>query len=170
MKITVNKTDVQVEGEAHEIREALPAVLGLEQSGASPAIVPVSGMLAPAGESAPLELEAPAVVDVEPAEPMIRTATDIAIDPDATAPDVANAPVPSGGYQPEEEWQQVPTSRRVWGANSTLHVATEPNGMDLYCGHVVGGLRRPRNWWPVPLRTAKVCGSCNRAIVREARP
>jgi hypothetical protein len=167
MKITVKRTetDVEVEGEAHEIREAVPAIL----ANATPA--PGTELAPPA--ASPLALEAgddDVVVEGEAVDDRIRTAADIQIDPDETMPDVPDAPVPSRGYQPEEEWQQVPTSRRVWGANSTLHIAREPGGLDLYCSHTVGGTRRPRNWKPVPYVTAKVCGSCNGAIVREARP
>lgn len=162
MKLTVSKVDVQVEGEASEIREALPAVLAAN----APAALP-----APVFDDAPLMLEAgdtPATEVVE-AEELIRTAADHVIDPDAIVEDVPDAPVPSGGY---DDWRAVPTSRRVWGSGGTptLHVATEPEGLDLFCSHTVGGLRRARNWSPVPMSLAAVCQSCNRHIGIEARP
>jgi hypothetical protein len=169
MKVSVSKVDVQVEGDATEIREAMPSILGTHTTTDAPLALAAAPQEDSAALPPPVRAELEAADGLEVDEDVIRTVADVQIDPDATVADVPDAPVPADGYEPVENWQQVPTSRRVWGSNSTLHVATEPNGLELYCSHEVGGLRRQRNWSPVPLSIAKVCGSCNREIKRRHR-
>lgn len=161
MKITVTKTDVEVEGEAYEIAEALPAILTPTIT-QIPASVSRSLNTIDASKVTP-PAAAPQHRDIE--LPHERVAAMESEWDDVAAPTGPTSPTPTTRL---ERFADVPMDRRVLGANGqTCHVAKTPNDPDdLYCGHGVGMARRR----PVPGIEPAVCGNCNRAIEREARP
>lgn len=165
MKVTVTKTttDVTVEGEASEIREAMPSIL----HGAEPATpTAVTG----GGSSAPLELEAAPPVTTPPPAPAAvvddllpheRVAAMDDWKPVAAEP----ADVPTRRF---DRWEDVPVAHRVWNATKAVcHVSRTPNEpSDTYCGVDVGMFRDPNL---EPLGGATVCGNCNRRIEEANR-
>jgi hypothetical protein len=129
----------------------------------------------------------PVLAAGEPAAPALPAATDATVatvateDAEVATPGWVDDDLPAltafvdeDGALPIEgfvRWDKVPTMRRVWSKGApTLHISREPDSLDPYCGHVLGGFQTPHDWTPIPFSTAHVCASCNRAIQREARP
>lgn len=155
MKVTVTKTDVSVEGEATEIREAMPSILGVDQ----PAAMVVQG-------------DEPALLDA-PEPPLSVQRREALQQPfhvsETGTAEVVNAATPILLDEKPRDWEDIPAELRVWNAiGTTCHIAKNPN--DLYvtwCGADVGRVR-PADMEP---RTqASPCGNCLRRMAEAARP
>lgn len=178
MKVTVTKTEttIDVEGESHEIRDAVPAMLSPTVQPAAPALptpTPLE-LAAPSGsltDAPPVVRDEPEVlplhVDVvlpPPAEPIVLPHERVGED-DEWEPETG--PASAKPTTRIEDWKVIPRDRLVWNAiKQTAHVARTANDPDdLFCGHHVG---MPMGGKP-NVADPKVCGSCNRHIEIEAR-
>lgn len=173
MKITVTKTtvDVDVEGDASEIREALPSILGVESSGAM--------IAAPAASSEPEPAAVERAPEPEPAAP-IAPPTLVEVEPIDERR--ASQPAPSepvGGVRVMEELEggpfelpgDIPAAWRWVSANGmTCHIRTQPGVAVAMCPATPRQIGSRRLHDPeIPFKATEVCEGCNAALVRSRR-
>lgn len=156
MKVNVIK--LEVEGEASEIREALPALLTEPQPIALQPAVPTES--------------AAGIVDV----PVVPTPPKRTVDREQVAAELADVAYDIAGEgsltQPIDDWREIPVDYRWWGDTmQTCHIRKRP-GIDLaWCKTAPDkiGHRRMANEMPPAESIAKVCANCNRRITEANR-
>jgi hypothetical protein len=170
-RVMRNQDPANVEQVTHAVLESLARIAASGAAAAS-TLEPIAtqAMNSLAG-AAPVEVITQpgglaAVGATEAAEELAEHLYELAGEPAPTPDPVPDAPIPPGGY---ERWDQVPTARRVWSAAGTLHISREPDGIDLFCPLVIGGMAKPHTWMPPAASLATVCKACNKSIVREHR-
>lgn len=166
MKLVVTQVNVTVEGEAAEIAEALPAVLGLNQ----PVNASISAVSQPVAtvESAIPVVDPVADAEIVASSPARQVEHPSVADMDEPSADVIDLPArPTGPGSamptaPFEVWEDIPKDRLMLSRTKLgVHVAVTPNDPSrVFCGAKLV----QRIGVPPIIDDAEGCDSCNRQI------
>lgn len=149
MKVNVIK--LEVEGESHEIRDALPAIL-------TPTAPVNASISAPMPPVATIESGNPAPIVVDDAEILAPASREVhGAEHTPVMPDVVRG-----------EWESIPAELRVWNAIGTCcHIAKNANDLyETWCGHDAGKVRPSDQ---EPRTQAEPCGNCLRRMQEAKR-